>query len=124
MIRWFRARARWLAAALLVSFVTLSASSVTHEDECHGAVCVTAVAPHDASQHSIRTPPPADEHTLQCVVCQWTRLFRPSIAGIHAFSPHMEGDGRVPVHIVRVPPLFPAAHPPLRSPPFAPALSV
>jgi hypothetical protein len=124
MLQWFRARAPRLAAALLVWSVTLGASAVAHDDRCHGALCVVSVAPHDASDHSIRTPAPADEHTQQCVVCQWTRLLRPSIDAVRVFSPHSDGNDRVSADPVRVPPVFPAAQPPLRSPPIAPALFV
>ena len=123
MLHWFRTCARALAVLLLVSFGMLGVSSVVHSDACHDG-CIVSLVPHDPSHHSVRTPASGEGHTLHCVVCQWTRLPRPAIAAVHAFSPHVDGDDRVPSDVVSVPPVFPAAQPPLRSPPIAPAPSV
>jgi hypothetical protein len=122
MLYWFRSRARAIAATLLLAFATLGASSaLPHEDDCHGAACVTSVAPHDPSAHSIQSASSTTAgHPMHCVLCHWTRLLRPSIEVVHRFAPAIEDDGRVQVEVVSVPPVFPAAQPPLRSPP-APA---
>jgi hypothetical protein len=121
MLRWFRTRARVLAAVVLVSVAALGATSVVpHEDDCHGGYCIVSIVPHDASQHSIgRTSPPVD-HPLHCVVCHWQRLLRPSIELVHAFAPAVENDVRLAADVLTVPLLFPAAQPPLRSPPASP----
>lgn len=125
MLHWFRASARVLAAALLVSLATLGASSVIpHEDDCHADFCALAAGPHDPSQHSIHNTPSGPEHTLHCVVCHWTRLHRPSIDVVHQFAPSPARRDRVSADAAAVPPVFLAAQPPLRSPPHTPASRV
>jgi hypothetical protein len=121
MLRWFRARARLAAAALLVSLGTLGASAaLPHEDDCHGELCTLPAAPHDPSQHSLQHATSPGDHTLHCVICHWTRLHRPSVEVVRQFAPSIERHDRVIVDAVAVAPVFPAAQPPLRSPPAAP----
>ena len=118
MLHWFRTQAQALGAMLLVSLATLGASAaVPHHDDCHEALCAAVVLPHDASQHSLGSAASADEHPLHCVVCHWTRLLRPPTGGSHDFAAAVEVRGRTSPAVVRVPLVFPAAEPPLRSPP-------
>jgi hypothetical protein len=121
MLRWFRTRARLAAAALLVSLGTLGASSIVpHEDDCHGGLCAFPAAPHDPSEHSLRNASSRSDHTWHCVVCHWTRLHRPSAQAVRQIAPSIERHARVVDDAIAVAPVFPAAQPPLRSPPDAP----
>lgn len=125
MLQWFRASARVLAAALLVSLATLGASSVVpHADDCHTEFCGFDAVPHDPSQHSLDDASSGDEHPLHCVVCHWTRLHRPSIDVVHQFAPASAPHPRVLTDAVAGPLVFAAAQPPLRSPPDTPASPV
>ena len=122
MLSWFRTRGRLLAAAVLVSLVTLGTlSAVPHADDCHGEPCVFSIAAHDPSQHAIQNAASGEDHTLHCVVCHWTRLHRPSVDVTRQFAPYIERHDRVPVETIAVSPVFPAAQPPLRSPPDVPS---
>lgn len=116
VLHWFRGLDRAIAIALLVSLAALGVSSaVPHGDGCHG--CVQAAVPHDPSQHAIGAPAAPADHPLHCVVCHWTRLHRPSIELVHDFARPTARHLRVHVESVAIEPLFPAAQPPLRSPP-------
>jgi hypothetical protein len=122
MLGWYRARIRSLAAGVLLSFVTLGASSaVPHDDDCHESLCVLSIVPHDASQHGIRSESSPAEQPLHCVVCHWVRLLRPSVEVVREFAPAANDDGRVASDVIGVPLVALAAQPPLRSPPYAPA---
>jgi len=118
MLQWFRARARSIAAAALVSLVALTAWSVApHGDDCHDAVCVSLVVPHDPSTHSIGRGPISEERPLHCVLCHWTRIVRPSTEAAHRIAPAVERDVRTLVEVFSAPQFFSAAQPPLRAPP-------
>jgi hypothetical protein len=118
MLRWFRSRARSIAAAALVSLATLTVwSAAPHGDDCHDAVCVSIEVPHDPSAHSISRGSTTEERPLHCVLCHWTRIVRPSTATAHHIAPAVERDVRIPVDLVCAPQFFSAAQPPLRAPP-------
>jgi hypothetical protein len=122
MLRWFRTHATALAAALLVSLGTLGSSSIVpHEDDCHEGHCVVSVRPHDPSQHSIGGPSSPQDPPFHCVICHLQRLLRPAVEVVQQSAPQVEDDLRVAIAVVSVPPVFPAAQPPLRSPPASPA---
>lgn len=119
---WYRARARSLAALLLVAWASLGAATAApHHDDCHDAVCLTTpVETHDHSSHRLHSPPVPAEHPLHCVVCHWIRAFKPLWQSENA--PAVTTPVAVAVHVVSTasPSAFPAAQPPLRAPPIAP----
>jgi hypothetical protein len=122
MLAWYRARARALAALLLVSLATLGASTAgRHDDDCHDALCVASVVAHDPAAHSFEGPPARDEHPLHCIICHWIRAFKPATDA--TYSSAAATPVVVPVHaeFFSTPATFPAAQPPLRSPPVSPA---
>jgi hypothetical protein len=124
MLQWFRAHARSIASTALVSLATLSVwSAAPHQDDCHDAVCVSVVVPHDPSAHSIgRSTSSESDRPLHCVLCHWTRIVRPSTSPSYHLAPSLERNVRVLVDIVRAPQYVVAALPPLRAPPSSPAL--
>jgi hypothetical protein len=125
MLQWFRAHARSIAAASLVSLATLSVWSATpHQDDCHDASCASVVVPHDPSAHSIGRDWSEADRPLHCVLCHWTRIVRPSAGAAQHLSPSLERNVRILVDIVSSPQFFFAAQPPLRAPPSSPALDV
>ena len=119
MLQWFRARARSVGAVALLSLVTLSVSSAMphRDDDCHDAICAVVV-PHDPSAHSVsRSDTSHVSRPLHCVLCHWTRTFRPSAQAAHPLAPAVDRAVRVLVHVVFAPEAFLAAQPPLRAPP-------
>jgi hypothetical protein len=125
MLQWFRAHARSIAAASLVSLATLSVWSATpHHDDCHDTMCALVGAPHDPSAHSIGRDSSEADRPLHCVLCHWTRIVRPSAGTAQHISPSLERNVRILVDIVSSPQFFFAAQPPLRAPPSSPALDV
>ena len=122
MLQWFRARSRSIAATALLSLVTLTAwSAGPHQDDCHEAICAAAL-PHDASAHTVSRDT-ADTHPpLHCVLCHWTRIVRPSDTAAHHVTPAVDSTVRFLIDSVHAPEAFLAAQPPLRAPPFSPAL--
>ena len=115
MLGWVRAKSRTLAAAV---FVLLSAATVANHgagghDE-HG----TALVAHDAAAHAFTdgTASPRGE-AMHCVLCHLTRTVRPAVEVAH----HAPTYGALTLPAPRpglvVPAVFPAAEPPLRSPP-------
>jgi hypothetical protein len=118
MLGWFRTRGPRLAAAVFVLLSATGGANVTSHglgghDE-HGPSLVV----HDHSAHAftggstapLREPP-------HCVLCHLTRTVRPTVDVTHHAPAH---DDRTPVvrrPTLLVPAIFPAAEPPLRSPP-------
>jgi hypothetical protein len=122
MLAWYRARARALAGLLLVSLVTLGGASVArHDDDCHDAICVTSDVAHDPAAHSFRAAVTHDGHQLHCIVCHWIRGFKPVLEPTRFLAPSVPDDVLVHVEFFSTPATFPAAQPPLRSPPVSPA---
>ena len=118
MLQWFRAKARSVGATALLSLVTLTVwSALPHQDDCHDEICAVIV-PHDPSAHSVgRTDSSNGDRPLHCVLCHWTRTFRPSAQAAHPLAPAVDRAVRVLVHVVLAPEAFLAAQPPLRAPP-------
>jgi hypothetical protein len=116
MLRILRGRSGAPAAALLC--VLLAGVSTPHAAGPHDDHGAGTLAPHDASSHRVGGERPADrDQTLHCVICHWTRSFRPDSSPAHGLD--APDDPALHVHpLVRHAPLvFPAAQPPLRSPP-------
>ena len=115
MLGWFRATNRTIAAAV---FVLLSAATVANHGvgshDSHG----TALVVHDATAHAFTdsAASPGGE-ALHCVLCHLTRTVRPAVEVAH----HAPAHGGLTLPARRpglvVPAVFPAAEPPLRSPP-------
>jgi hypothetical protein len=116
---WIRRR-RWLAVATVVSLSVAAGTNVAthgmggHDD--HGPLLVV----HDASAHAFTggsaTP---DGESLHCVLCHLTRVARPPAEGVQHAPAH---DNRAQMARRLAPPVpavFPAAEPPLRSPPLS-----
>src|SRR5215510_2521900 len=91
MMQWFRARARSVGATALLSLVTLTVwSALPHPDDCYDAICAVIV-PHDPSAHSVgRTDSWNGDRPLHCVLCHWTRTFRPSAQAAHLLAPAVD----------------------------------
>jgi hypothetical protein len=115
MLGRLRAANRTVATAVLVllSVATVANHGVGSHDD-HG----TAFVVHDASAHAFTdgSAPPGGE-ALHCVLCHLTRTVRPTVDVAH-HAPANSGltlPARRPGLVV--PSVFPAAEPPLRSPP-------
>jgi hypothetical protein len=121
MLQWFRAHARSIGATALLSLTTLTVWSATpHQDDCHDAVCASAVVSHDPSSHSVGRSTTAEERPLHCVLCHWTRIVRPSTNTAQHLTPAADRTVRILLDVVRAPQAFVSAQPPLRAPPASP----
>lgn len=122
MVQWFRERARTVAASVLVALAGLSLSTaLPHADDCHEGDCVRIVGTHSAESHHVGAPSSHEPHQ-HCAVCHWVRAFRHSATQTSGVVSITQYDVRVHVPVLAAPLVFPAAQPPLRSPPFSPAL--
>ena len=118
MLQWFRARARLVAAATLVSLTTLGGlSSATHGGDCHDDDCVVSLLPHDPSTHGVGTTEDAAGHPLHCILCHWTRSIRPSTETVHQIARPITTDVGPSTDVPAALSPVQAAQPPLRSPP-------
>ena len=122
---WFRARARTVAATLLVSLTSLGMSLYApHSADCHDPDCETVLVAHDASAHRVTAAPAAAEtHPLHCLVCHWARSFRPRIEVRFLTTPAAQAGAVVHVEFFTAAVSAPVAQPPLRSPPSSPDLA-
>lgn len=119
MLAWFRATSRSLTAAVFVSLSAMGASSVaSHGADGHDEHGLRLVV-HDASAHAFTSGETAtQEGDLHCVLCHLTRAARRPSPQASALEPALRSQAivsRGPV--ARVASVFPAAQPPLRSPP-------
>ena len=121
-MHWFRVRARRIAATLLVSVIALGGSMVApHENDCHDTACFPGVVPHDASAHAFSAPDQSEgAHPLHCLVCHWSRSFRPHTEVRLVTAPAIQAGVRIHVESFTVAPVTTVAQPPLRSPPASP----
>lgn len=123
MLAWSRVKARAIGTLLFVSLATLGASTaLPHPDDCHHA-CVASLLPHDPADHSIQGPSAPDQHPLHCIICHWIRTFRPDPERASFEVPSAPDAPAVHVETFAPATSFPAAQPPLRSPPAPPALA-
>ena len=122
MLQWFRVQASRVAGALLVSVTVLGGSLVApHPVDCHDACAVTVT--HDASAHRMSADvPDAESHPLHCLVCHWSRSFRPRTEATFLHAPAVQAGARVHLVVFTAAPAAQVAQPPLRSPPASPVL--
>jgi len=122
MLRWFRTNATRIAFATLTSLVSLGASAVSpHGDDCHDGDCLPMAVEHDADAHRFVAPPTAaDAPHLHCLVCHWTRSFRPNITTKVVSAPVVLVRAFVHFDLVAIARNAQVALPPLRSPPSSP----
>ena len=106
---------------LLLSLATFGGSFVLpHDAECHDHDCVPAFVEHDADAHRFQSNvAEAHAHPLHCLVCHWTRSFRPRPGTAFQPAPALDTYLRRPIEYFVVAPATLAAQPPLRSPPNA-----
>jgi hypothetical protein len=123
MLKFVRARTSSVAAALLVSLLSLQLPHTADADhDSHGSLVLSA---HDPSSHALRTTAPADSTPpLHCVVCHIARSFRLQTVGSPLPVP-VVSTGTL-VHLEPFTAARPAvvAQPPLRSPPAPPRLTL
>jgi hypothetical protein len=116
MLKFVRTRSSSVAAALLVSLLSLQLPHTADADhDSHGSLALFA---HDPSTHAIGKQAPGGEAPpLHCVVCHIARSFRPQTAASSPPVPVVST--RTLVHIDVFTAARPAvvAQPPLRSPP-------
>jgi hypothetical protein len=122
MLQRVRARVRAIAATVLVAVSALAAAgAVPHDDDCHAGECAAWALQHDPSGHAVRGAAGADQaHEFHCVVCHWYRSVRPRAEAVHSLARPAAGDVRIQGATFALPAVFPAAQPPLRSPPATP----
>ena len=122
MLKVVRARRSVVAAALLVSLVSLSLPHVgdAHHDP-DGPMVVFA---HDPSAHTLRANG-TDNGALppHCVVCHLARSFRLRTESHVLPAPPVAAGVRVHIDISTAARPAPVAQPPLRSPPIPPVLA-
>ena len=133
MLGWVRNRLAGVAALLLLSLLTASASEAMpshaeagHDD--HGLAGVRpstlAAEPHSEADHDLRANVPSDAaHPLHCLVCHWARAFRPLASPSAEVAPTLEA--RYHVHLSVIPTPRGVAPPQLslRSPPASPSVA-
>ena len=119
MLKLVRARTSSVAAALLVSLLSLQLPHPADADhDSHGSLALFA---HDPSSHAVRDALPEDDAPpLHCVVCHLARSFRPQANAPSLPVPVVSTGTQTHLEV------FTAAHPallaqpPLRSPPPSP----
>lgn len=122
MLQWFRARVRIVAGAVLVSLAGLGGlSTAAHGADCHDEDCGIIALRHDPSTHAIGAAGSAADHPLHCILCHWTRSFRPSTESADHIARPLAGESRRYHDVSGTPSQRQAAQPPLRSPPAASA---
>jgi hypothetical protein len=119
VLAWFRRHARHFAVTTLASLATLGVAGVLpHADDCHGDGCLYVSVRHDASAHRFEGgSTPGQGHPLHCLVCHWTRSFRPPADVAFIAAPVAESRPRTFVVSFTAARPVQAAQPPLRSPP-------
>lgn len=132
MLRWVRNQSANIAAVLLLSLLTASASEALpshaeagHDDHDLAGVGLSfAAGPHEETDHELRANVPSDAaHPLHCLVCHWARAFRPLASPSAEIAPTVEA--RYHVHLSVIPTPRGVAPPQLslRSPPASPSVA-
>ncbi len=123
MLKCLRARTSSVAAALLVSLLSLQlphAPDTNHDS--HGSLALFA---HDPSTHAIQDTAPGDEAPpLHCVACHIARSFRPPIAASSPPLPVVSTSTVVHIEVFTTARPSVIGQPPLRSPPASPLFTL
>ena len=117
---WFRAQLRSLTVATFVALSVSGGANVVEHGlgghDAHGPLLVV----HDASAHAFNDGSAARQaEPLHCVLCHLTRTVRPALESAHHAPTYDNPATPLPRPGLLVPAVFPAAEPPLRSPPFS-----
>ena len=119
MLKFVRTRTSSVAAALLVSLLSLQLPHTADADhDSHGALVLFA---HDPSSHALRKTVPDDSTPpLHCVVCHIARSFRPQSNTPSLPVPAVSTSTLVHLAVFTAARPAVVAQPPLRSPPASP----
>ena len=119
MLTFVRARTSSVAAALLVSLLSLQLPHPADADhDSHGALALFA---HDPSSHAVRDALPHDAAPpLHCVVCHLARSFRPQADATSLAIPVVSTGTQNHLKVFTAAHPLLLAQPPLRSPPPTP----
>jgi hypothetical protein len=79
------------------------------------------VVAHDPATHSFEGPPAPNDEPLHCIICHWIRAFKPATEVTYSSAASVPDVVLVHAEFFSTPATFPAAQPPLRSPPVSPA---
>jgi hypothetical protein len=118
MLEWFRARARAVAVATLLSLAGMGGlSSSAHPADCHDDDCAVTLLNHDPSSHSVGSGSSDSTHPVHCILCHWTCSIRPSTEPAHLLARPVTRNVLLQPEVLGAPSPVRAAQPPLRSPP-------
>lgn len=131
MLGWVRNQSPKVAAILLLSLVTASASEAmpshaeaSHDDHGLSAGSTFLAEPHNEADHELRANVPSDvAHPLHCLVCHWARTFRPLASPSAEIAPDLESRYHVQLSVVPAPRGAAAVQLTLRSPPASPSVA-
>jgi hypothetical protein len=119
-----RSLSRAIAVAVLLPLVLAPLVAAPHAAACHDAECDVAYVEHDESAHKLKRASSEDSGLpSHCAVCHLARSFRTGPEFTQEFAAPPEYRIRVDLPLVGAPLVFPAAQPPLRSPPSVPVLA-
>lgn len=133
MLGWVRNRSARVAAVLLLSLLTASASEAMpshaeagHDDHGLAAVGLSTgpAVPHSEADHDLRANVPSDAaHPLHCLVCHWARAFRPLASPSAEVAPTLEARYHVHLSVIPTPRGIAPPQLSLRSPPASPSVA-
>ena len=118
MLTWFRTRASAIVPALLLSLAALTLPHVDSDHDADGTFALLVV--HDASGHSVGTPPSEDTEPSHCAICHWSRPFRPLTQTAVVAITAEAATGSFNIDDFTAAKSDSAAQPPLRAPPHSP----
>jgi hypothetical protein len=120
MLSRFRGRSGFVAAALAALFATVGAPHSA--DPRHDSDRSIIVVPHDEANHQVRPASPgSDSHETHCVLCHFTRSFRPRADSRPLTAPPAQDASHHHVEVFAADFSGCVAQPPLRAPPPSPA---
>jgi hypothetical protein len=116
MLMRYRRCARYVAAALLVSFGTLGAPHSV--DPHHDGDWAVAAIPHDESAHQLdATDADSGTHPVHCLACHWARSFKTRTVAAHVPAHHFRSAKLVATDAPFASSSHAVVQPPLRAPP-------